>query len=198
MRINRGWLCCASCVVAAVGLLGDHMKSNPAKPDLYAAIQTRRPELVQKAIDEGADPNLASNSYFGPPLLDAVAEGPPESVRILLAAGASVKVRGPGSLTPAMAIATSENPSEPEMRAILEMLKHKGESLEDVNGGGFTALLLAVRVRDKNAVRALLEAGADIRTKNKLGQGVRYWERISRGRTHDGLAAILKGYQLHK
>lgn len=195
MRIDKGWLWCTSCVVAALALIGDHIKSNSAKPDLYAAILTRHPEQVQKAIDEGVDPNLASNSYFGPPLLDAVAKGPPDSVRILLAAGASVNVRGPGKLAPAMAIATSENASEPEMRAILGLLKRKGESLEEVDGGGFTALLLAVRVRDKNAVRALLEAGADIRAKNARGQDVWYWERVSRGHTHDGLAAVLKEYR---
>ena len=128
--------------------------------------------VLRRLLDAGADPNAAMPGGETA-LMTAARAGPPEAVRVLLRAGADPNARDDlGGQTAVMWAAARNN--APAVHALAEL----GADLHVRTAGpspppsrsyfrspaptSFTALLFAVRAGAIDAVRALLDAGADI------------------------------------
>ena len=128
--------------------------------------------VLEQLLDAGADPN-ASMPGGETALMTAARAGPPDAVRVLLRAGADPNARDDvGGQTAVMWAAARNN--APAVHALAEL----GADLHVRTTGpppppsrsyfrspeptSFTALLFAVRAGAIDAVRALLDAGADV------------------------------------
>lgn len=128
--------------------------------------------VLEQLLDAGADPN-ASMPGGETALMTAARAGPPDAVRVLLRAGADPNARDDvGGQTAVMWAAARNN--APAVHALAEL----GADLHVRTTGppsppsrsyfrspeptSFTALLFAVRAGALDAVRALLDAGADV------------------------------------
>ena len=136
--------------------------------------------VLQQLLDAGADPN-ASMPGGETALMTAARAGPPDAVRLLLRAGANPNARDDLSGQTAVMWAAARN-NAPAVHALAEL----GGDLHVRTAGptpppsrsyfrsppptSFTALLFAVRAGAIDAVRALLDAGADVNDTLSDGQ----------------------------
>ena len=136
--------------------------------------------VLELLLDAGADPD-ASMPRGETALMTAARAGPPDAVRVLLRAGADPDARDDvGGQTAVMWAAARNN--APAVHALAEL----GADLHARTAGpppaasrsyfrspsptSFTALLFAVRAGAIDAVRALLDAGADVNDTLSDGQ----------------------------
>ena len=136
-------------------------------------VRVRRPPLVFAAmngdvanlkllLDRGADPSADS------PVAEAITFGHPESVRMLIRAGADTGLReSTGVNLLHWATITGRAPAIP-------LLVKAGVPLNDTDKAGFTPLMYAATIDlgDVATLRALLNAGADRSIKNPEGLDV--------------------------
>lgn len=158
--------------------------------------------VLEQLLDAGADPN-ASMPGGETALMTAARDGPPDAVRVLLRAGADPNARDDvGGQTAVMWAAARNN--APAVHALAEL----GADLHVRTTGppsppsrsyfrspeptSFTALLFAVRAGALDAVRALLDAGADVDDTLSDGQSAlviaaanAHWD----GQRHEGRPA---------
>jgi len=122
---------------------------------LYVACTNGNASLVEKLLNAGADANSA-NPEGETALMTAARTGRVEPVKLLLAHGATVDVKERWRGQTALMWAAAENHAE-----VVKVLVEAGADVQARSRGGFTALLFAVRGGRINAVRALLDAGAN-------------------------------------
>jgi len=128
-----------------------------AKSALVFACWYQHPDIARLLIEEGADPNLRTNSNFTA-LHYAAEKGSTELVELLIKAGADVNALNDAQRSP-LHIAAYEGNAE-----IVELLINHGADKEQVSRPGYTPLLEATANRKTGsfaAMRKLLEAGAD-------------------------------------
>ena len=113
---------------------------------LMTASRTGRPDAVQVLLDHGADVTARESTRAQNALMWAAARGNAEVVRLLITAGADVHAR-------------SEDPTP--KRSGSGTRPDRGDTAFRGNMR-FTPLLFAVRAGQIDAVRALLDAGADV------------------------------------
>ncbi len=119
-------------------------------------------EVLRAIIKAGANVN---EGYAGmTPLLYAAEQGNEARMRMLLEAGAHVKVADKKGMTPLMFV--SEMGHVDLMRAMIQA----GADVNAQNNEGKTALMLAVHQEKVDAVRLLLDSGADVNLKDKEGR----------------------------
>lgn len=129
---------------------------------LMKAIQQKDLAGVQKALDQGANPNVPGTSFDGglfPPLCLAASTLHPQLVELLLARGADVTLATPIGMT---ALHCSR---DPETMALL--LNAPGAD-PNVRGLGHCTPLHTVA--DKRSAQLLIESGADIDALNEYMQ----------------------------
>ena len=119
-------------------------------------------EVLRAMIKAGAKVNDVEG--FTPPLLSAARQGSEARMRMLLEAGANVKVADVNDMTPLMYVSSMGKVDL--MRAMIQA----GADVNAQNKEGKTALMMAVHHGDAEAVRILLEAGADVNAKDKEGR----------------------------
>jgi ankyrin repeat protein len=110
---------------------------------LMMAARTGRPKAVQVLLDHGANVNGTESLRGTTPLMWAVSENNTDTARLLISRGAKVDVQ------------SKINPLPP-------VRGRRGDSQGVRNGDGVTALIIAVRQRAIEALRLLLESGADV------------------------------------
>jgi uncharacterized protein len=145
---------------------------------LYLACVNGNAEIIGKLIAAGVDPNAPLLSAKETPLMVAVRTGRLEAVRMLLDKGANVNATETLRETTATMWAAEQGHSE-----VIKLLAARGANLgatskvtipttrrgngdDDDEGavkvGGFTALIFATREGKLDAVKALVEAKADV------------------------------------
>ena len=130
---------------------------NPNEPDvrLIDAVDHGDVETLRRLLREGADPNQSDAYGSPPPLWVAVAVESLEMVQILLEAGADPDVPGPDGSSPAMFAAEIQNPE------ILEVISAAGGTAATAPGDQVETMFNALKQRNPEAIRILLEAGVD-------------------------------------
>jgi len=147
------------------------------------AILTAAPALAQARVTEGARRAAATDSYLSDighyvyagdtALHVAAAAHRPEIVRALIRLGASVEARNRRGAAP-IHYAADGNPTSPSWNPVAQAativgLIASGADPNAVDKNGVTALHRAVRTRCAQAVRALLQGGADALRRNGNG-----------------------------
>ncbi|MEI6558263.1 MAG: ankyrin repeat domain-containing protein [Rhodospirillaceae bacterium] len=155
-------------IAAMKSVLAD-LAVNPNDADegttpLIWACQYGSEKFVQLLLEAGADPNLADEEGETP-LHVAAFGGYEECVRLLLFHGACVDARTDIGKTPLM------NGAQSGSTETVELFLAAGASVHDVDAAGRSALHWATLGQHDNGalVRLLLNAGADVRHRNSLG-----------------------------
>ena len=149
-------------------------------PPIALAATNGSASVIEQLLDAGADPN-ASMPGGETALMTAARAGPADAVRVLLRAGADPNARDDmGGQTAVMWAAARNN--APAVHALAELgadlhvrtavaLPPPSRSyFRSTHPTSFTALLFAVRAGAIDAVRALLDAGADVNDTLSDGQ----------------------------
>ncbi len=137
-------------LVAASGLAA----GQPGAPPLVQAARNQDVDAVRELLAGGAaasDPQADGSTA----LHWAVHWEQPETVDLLITAGAEVNAGNDLGMTPIVMAGTSGN------GAIVRRLLAAGAAVGAAGAGGETVLMLAARAGSLDAVTALLEAGAD-------------------------------------
>jgi uncharacterized protein len=115
--------------------------------------------MIEQLLREGADPNttLAGGETA---LMAAARTGKPDAVKALIDHGADVNGKEALRGQTALMWAAAEGNV-----AVIELLAANKADLRARSNGGFSALLFAVREGKLDAVKALLNAGADVNEK---------------------------------
>lgn len=175
---NAIWLLLATFIVVGVAI--PIARQNSLNRRMLEAIQLHEgASTIQDLIHEGADPNAVVTNEYDTPIFRAVNLGSPETVQVLLKAGASVQRVGPAKMGPIFAIAFdspwADKVTEADCRAIIKQLQNRGESIEERDVLGFTPLMRAVWSGNTVATKTLLNLGANTHVVNNYGQTVWYW-----------------------
>ena len=113
-------------------------------------------EMIERLLKAGADPKTVS-ADGETVLMTAARSGTVEGVRSLLARGAVVGARENRRGTTALMWAAEENHA-----AIVTLLLEVGAKVDDRSRGDYSPLLIAVRSGSLDAVKVLIEAGANV------------------------------------
>ena len=114
---------------------------------LMTAARTGRPDVIEALLAAGADPNAFEPARGQTALMWAAAENNADAVRALVANGADVAAR-------------TGDPAAAEAGGVFST--EVGLTRDARSGPSFTALLFAVQLGQLDAVRTLLEVGADV------------------------------------
>jgi len=175
LRNGVWWLA----IFVVMGTAVSIVRQNNLNHRMLEAIQLREgASAVRALIQQGADPNAGGNEGSSA-LFGAVGLGPPETVQVLLEAGASIKPVEPYGTGPIFEV-TYDIPDPKkltvsECRTIIQELQSKGESIEERDALGDTPLIRAVWSGNTIATEALLDLGANPHVVNKCGQTVWDW-----------------------
>jgi len=132
---------------------------------LMLATMRKRHGVIDMLLKRGASPNAADKKGVTP-LMIAASNGDTRTVGKLLALGAKVDARDKTGQTALMR--ASNVP-------VVNLLIRSGADVHAKSVSGMTPLMAAARDQIFNVIIALLQHGADIRTKDKQGKTARDW-----------------------
>jgi len=160
------------------------------------------PVAVQQWISRGANPNTGNSDWCRQPIFIAVQSRSPETVRVLLNAGASVRPVSPARVGPIFAITWQVNSgrrvhTESESRAIIQELTAKGESIEDRDALGYTPLLRAVWGGNVLETKTLLDLNANTDVVNYQNQTIWTWADMLPGKAPQLRELIRESHSKH-
>lgn len=119
---------------------------------------------IKELLARGALVN-AVDEWGNTALLNAAREGEVESARMLLKAGAYVEGRG-GSMPPLAAAALRGH------TILVRLLLRNGANVDAVGQNELSVLMNAVKLNRLEVVKALIEAGADTRVRDRAGDNL--------------------------
>ncbi len=126
----------------------------PSELDFVEAVARGHVDTVRRYLREGADPNRGDAYGSPPPLWLALSSRSPEMVRILIDAGADPNISVDG--TSLVQLAAQIN--DPE---IMALILGAGEGVAHDRDGEVEAMFIALRQGHFDALKAMLDAGAD-------------------------------------
>ena len=181
---NQGWTPLQSAarqrhdkMIALLIDLGADVNAGDPTP-LVAAVMRDHVPSVKVLIEHGADMEKPGQEDFRPLPL-AIAEDKYESAKTLMEAGADVNsLSGADALTPLMIAAGQTSPAEGAMFVpgstrptdIAQGLLARGANVNAQSTNGVTPLMIAATHNNPPMIGILIDAGADVTLKNKLGQ----------------------------
>lgn len=170
----------AETVVALLNAGADVNPLSVGSTPLHKAALFEKVEAVTILLEAGADPNARSGGG-DTPLHRAAGSGNVEILMALLKAGAVVNVKGFEGLTPLMyAVA------EPKRAKVMRVLLDVGADPNARASAGWSTLHNA---RYAEAVTALLEAGAFLEARDRLGSTPLHW--VASRTSNDTVKALL-------
>lgn len=131
---------------------------------LDKACQNDAIQIATKLIELGANINLLNTSHSAVPLHYAVFKGNPDMVELLLKNGAIIDFTGPENRTALMAASIYKSE---KYEQVLELLIKHGAEINKTDDYGFTALEYAARSGNADAIKILVNAGADLNHQHK-------------------------------
>jgi len=130
-------------------------------PDFFSALRSGEARNVRDALNNGASAN-ARDAHGNTPLMLAAVYGDTASMKLLLERGALVNVTNAAGATPLMRAADDFDK--------LRLLVDRGADVNPRSRMGNSALLLAARpINSHQAVKLLLDHGADAKATNNWG-----------------------------
>ena len=181
---NQGWTPLQSAarqrhdkMIALLIDLGADVNAGDPTP-LVAAVMRDHVPSVKVLIEHDADMEKPGQEDFRPLPL-AIAEDKYESAKTLMEAGADVNsLSGADALTPLMIAAGQTSPAEGAMFVpgstrptdIAQGLLARGANVNAQSKNGVTPLMIAATHNNPPMIGILIDAGADVTLKNKLGQ----------------------------
>ncbi|MBX7055048.1 MAG: ankyrin repeat domain-containing protein [Pyrinomonadaceae bacterium] len=155
--------------------------------DLTDAARRGDLDRVKSILNSGADVNIEPKGFKGwTALMAAATSGRLDVAKFLLAGGASVNVRLDDGETVLIQAAQSDN-----NREIVELLLNAGVDVNAQTKDGLTALMRFAWMGHLEAVRALLNAEANTKLKNKNGWTAFYFA-CSHGNNREIVDLLLK------
>ncbi|CAN5392440.1 hypothetical protein BH11ARM1_BH11ARM1_09890 [soil metagenome] len=128
---------------------------------LFDAIRANDVAKVEKLLKAGANPNgIEANGWR--PLMSAASQKIQIS-KLLIAKGADVNARQPDQGYTALIMAAQQAKGS----ALVQLLLDRGAKVSIPMTDGLTALHMAIRFKNPEAVSALLKAGADVNARTK-------------------------------
>lgn len=155
---------------AAVQVLLDHgadvnFQAGTLGTALIAACDSGKDEVVTLLLDRGADIDVEAGS-FDTALILASRSGHPNTVELLLDRGADVNMQAKSDNTALIAASCSALNSQEE---VVELLLKRGADPNIPAGDHGTALSSASLLGFEGVVRLLLDGGADVNARGRLG-----------------------------
>lgn len=168
-----------------LGMSADSLDEKGDTP-LSVAADRGHSRIVRLLLVHGADANARDglgltplqNALWSDDAVDRVG-----TVTALLEYGTDVKATGVGGVTPLIDAADRDR-----SRVILPLVARGADMEARTSGLGYTALMRAAEHGNRNAVRALLAAGARRDPRDSLGRTAR---EIARGGGHEDVVALL-------
>ena len=165
----------------------DARNDNGGTALMFAAIPGHV-ETMTLLIEHGADVNAVGH-FNWTALMVAASKGHGDSVRLLLHDGADPNVQDTYGWTPLMRAVYGN-----KRDAVAALLEHERLNLEVRDERGATALHVAVERGHSALVARLLARGADPRSIDDAGRGLRYKASIQ---GHDEIASMLEARKVH-
>jgi ankyrin repeat protein len=132
---------------------------------LWTAIHNDRNDIVQLLLGEGADVNNTSNSSSGSPLLEAIIKKDSNLAKQLLVAGAEVNERYGGYTVLPAVVDWGYYP-------LIQDIINAGAEVDALEqNGNRTALFVAVEKKNKEAIKLLIDAGANVNASEAVRSG---------------------------
>ncbi len=146
---------------------------------MWAASMNRNPAVISALLLGSADVNAADvNGRTA--ILNAAEDNPnPDIIAALLRGRADANAENKDGKTPLMGVAQNTDCERP-LDAISMLVKAGGQVDARDRSFGQTALMWAARNFNPDVVKALIEAGADVKIKDKRGLTALYWVRLAR------------------
>ena len=157
-------LACSALAFSPGGVRAEALSDN----DFIELCKTAAPDEVRRALRNGANPNaryIEEGVHEYTPLMRAAINPHPEVVGVLLAAGADVNGADQYGGTALMEAASSQADIE-----VLKTLLAAGAKVEAKGFHGITPLMRATANENPEAIRALLDAGADVNARDDGGE----------------------------
>ena len=130
---------------------------------LHYAVQEKHADVVQVLFDAGADIETKNDEGRSPLLLASIS-GELTTVKMLVEAGADVRVTDTGRYT-CLILAVCDGRTD----TVRYLLSLPEVDLNHQDRDNYTALHIAVHFKHADVVQVLIDAGADIETKNDKG-----------------------------
>lgn len=158
-----------------------------ATPLIWAA-RLGTAEAVKLLLEAGALPNLTSADGASALMLAAPGEQPAEKYRLLLAAGADPNlIRGDGTTALAWAASFCKDPE-----AITALVRGGARLDSRTPRDGHTPLMIAARVGNTAAARALVKEGAPLEIKSDQGYTALMWAAEGGSGNAETIAALIE------
>ena len=133
--------------------------NNEAK--LVMAIESNNIREVKRLFDQGINFNKIINNQYTPLTL-AILENKPGVVSFLIAHKANVDLKDGEGLAPIFRAIQSANIHSIESPEMLKILIKNGAKINVKNKNGYPPLIEAIQSKNRNFVKLLLKAGAEV------------------------------------
>jgi ankyrin repeat protein len=138
-------------------------------PALITVNRRDRPTIIGELVQAHADVNVRTRESGRSPLMSAVSTDP-DTVRILLLAGADVNTKNNEGNTPVLLAVKDQWTDRKDRFGIVTELLSAHADVNARNNDGETALITATAARDDDLVKALLAARADVNVRDNSGR----------------------------
>ncbi len=159
-------------IEAALELIADGVDVNQPSVDgttaLHWAVYRKEVDLVERLLEQGANPDT-SNDYYATPMTVAAVHGEFDIMKALLEAGGDPESANQDGQTLLMAVTRTGHVDTAEL-----LLEHGANVDARENWGGQTALMWAASQSQPDMVQLLVSAGADVDARGKDNAWPRY------------------------